>query len=102
MSSFTFTCPLTMTNLSIIKDDPSKIKIWRNSILFGYPSMKFITFFEVDSKEEYVKLIEKNLNNNKNLEKLFNLYKKNKAIESINGSKTNISTTYRLCSIKSE
>jgi hypothetical protein len=81
MSSFTFTCPLTMTNLSIIKDDPSKIKIWRNSILFGYPSMKFINFFEVDSKEEYVKLIEKNLNNNKNLEKLFKLYKKNKAIE---------------------
>ena len=29
MSSFSFTCPLTMVDLSTIKDDPGKIKIWR-------------------------------------------------------------------------
>ena len=82
MSSFSFTCPLTMVDLSTIKDDPGKIKIWRNKIIYGYPSMKFINFFKVESKEEYIKLIEPNLNNNFELKRIFTIFKENRAIES--------------------
>jgi hypothetical protein len=78
MSSYSFICPLTMIDLSTIKNNNSKKNVWKNSILYGNVSMSFIKCFGVNTKEEYINLIELNLDNNEKLEEIFNNFRESR------------------------
>lgn len=80
MSSYAFICPLTMIDLSTIKNNNSKKNVWKNSILYGNVSMSFIKCFGVNTKEEYINLIEPNLNNDAKLEEIFNNFRESRNI----------------------
>ena len=78
MSSYSFIRPLTMIDLSTIKNNNSKKNVWKNSILYGNVSMSFIKCFGVNTKEEYINLIELNLDNNEKLEEIFNNFRESR------------------------
>ena len=80
MSSYAFICPLTMIDLSTIKNNNNKKNVWKNSILYGNVSMSFIKCFGVNTKEEYINLIEPNLNNDAKLEEIFNNFRESRKI----------------------
>ena len=80
MSSYAFICPLTMIDLSTIKNNNNKKNVWKNSILYGNVSMSFIKCFGVNTKEEYINLIEPNLNNDAKLEEIFNNFRESRNI----------------------
>jgi hypothetical protein len=67
-----------MIDLSTIKNNNSKKNVWKNSILYGNVSMSFIKCFGVNTKEEYINLIELNLDNNEKLEEIFNNFRESR------------------------
>ena len=76
-----FCCPLTQMNLSELKTNKDKLAIWKRVIKFGNFNMKLLRYFDVETKEEYIDLIETNLQNDEKLTKIFELFKINKKEE---------------------